>query len=64
VAGKLAAIVHDVGGYLRGVFGEVPADLVGVLGGAWKGWGFPIRQGAPVKRRAPNCAESRIKKRN
>jgi hypothetical protein len=34
-AGKALEIVHDVGGYLRGVFAEVPADLVGVAGGAW-----------------------------
>ena len=29
-AGKALEIVHDVGGYLRGVFAEVPADLVGL----------------------------------
>ena len=34
-AGKALEIVHDVSGYLRGVFAEVPADLVGVAGGAW-----------------------------
>lgn len=34
-AGKALEIVHDVGGYLRSVFAEVPADLVGVAGGAW-----------------------------
>jgi hypothetical protein len=33
--GKVADIAHDSGGYLRHVMGEVPADLVGVLGGAW-----------------------------
>jgi hypothetical protein len=33
--GQALEIVHDTGGYLRHVFGEVPADLVGVLGGAW-----------------------------
>jgi hypothetical protein len=33
--GKGLEIVHDTGGYLRNVFGEVPADLVGVCGGAW-----------------------------
>jgi hypothetical protein len=33
--GQALEIVHDTGGYLRQVFGEVPADLVGVLGGAW-----------------------------
>ena len=34
-AGKALQIVHDVGGYLRSVFAEVPADFVGVAGGAW-----------------------------
>jgi hypothetical protein len=34
-AGKVLEIAHDAGGYLRHVLGEVPADLVGVLGGAW-----------------------------
>jgi hypothetical protein len=34
-AGKALEIVHDVSGYLRSVFAEVPADLVGVAGGAW-----------------------------
>src|SRR5260221_13944382 len=34
-AGKGVAIVHDSGGYLRSVFADAPADLVGVLGGAW-----------------------------
>jgi hypothetical protein len=34
-AGKALEVVHDTGGYLRSVIGEVPADLVGVLGGAW-----------------------------
>jgi Abortive infection alpha len=33
--GKGLEIVHDTGGYLRRVFAEVPADLVGVVGGAW-----------------------------
>jgi hypothetical protein len=33
--GQALEIIHDTGGYLRGVFGDVPADLVGVLGGAW-----------------------------
>jgi hypothetical protein len=33
--GKGFDIVHDTGGYLRHVFGEAPADIVGVLGGAW-----------------------------
>jgi hypothetical protein len=33
--GQALEIIHDTGGYLRGVFGEVPTDLVGVLGGAW-----------------------------
>ena len=33
--GQALEIVHDTGGYLRHVFGEVPADVVGVLGGAW-----------------------------
>jgi hypothetical protein len=33
--GKALDIVHDTGSYLRDVIGEVPADLVGVLGGAW-----------------------------
>jgi Abortive infection alpha len=34
-AGKGLEIVHDTGGYLRGVFADLPADLVGVAGGAW-----------------------------
>jgi hypothetical protein len=34
-AGQALDVIHDTGGYLRHVFGEVPADLVGVLGGAW-----------------------------
>jgi len=34
-AGKALEIVHDAGGYLRRVIGDVPQDLVGVLGGAW-----------------------------
>jgi hypothetical protein len=34
-AGKALEIVHDTGRYLRQVFDEVPANLVGVLGGAW-----------------------------
>lgn len=34
-AGKGLDIVHDTGGYLRQVFGDVPTDLVGVVGGAW-----------------------------
>jgi hypothetical protein len=34
-AEKALDIVHDTGGYLRGVISDVPADLVGVLGGAW-----------------------------
>jgi hypothetical protein len=29
--GQALEIIHDTGGYLRGVFGDVPADLVGVL---------------------------------
>ena len=33
--GKALDIVHDTGGYLGRVFGDVPTDLVGVLGGAW-----------------------------
>jgi hypothetical protein len=33
--GQALEIAHDTGGYLRQVFGEVPTDLVGVLGGAW-----------------------------
>jgi hypothetical protein len=33
--GQALDVIHDTGGYLRHVFGEVPADLVGVLGGAW-----------------------------
>ena len=34
-AGKALDIVHDMGGYLNRVFGDVPGDLVGVVGGAW-----------------------------
>jgi Abortive infection alpha len=34
-AGKALEIVHDAGGYLRSVVADVPADLVGVVGGAW-----------------------------
>ena len=34
-AGKGLEIVHDTGGYLHGVFADLPADLVGVAGGAW-----------------------------
>jgi hypothetical protein len=34
-AGKALEIVHNTGGYLRRVFGDVPEDLVGVCGGAW-----------------------------
>src|SRR5271155_3893128 len=34
-AGQVLEIVHDAGGYLREVFGELPTDLVGVVGGAW-----------------------------
>src|ERR1700730_10105818 len=34
-AGKALEIVHAPGGYLARVFGNVPADLIGVLGGAW-----------------------------
>jgi hypothetical protein len=34
-AGKALEIVHDAGGYLGRVFADVPADLVGALGGAW-----------------------------
>jgi Abortive infection alpha len=33
--GRALEIVHDTGGYLRGVFADLPADLVGVGGGAW-----------------------------
>jgi hypothetical protein len=33
--GQAVEIIRDTGSYLRGVFGEVPTDLVGVLGGAW-----------------------------
>jgi hypothetical protein len=33
--GQAIDVIHDTGGYLRYVFCEVPADLVGVLGGAW-----------------------------
>jgi hypothetical protein len=34
-AGQALEIVHDTGGYLRQVFGNVPEDLVGACGGAW-----------------------------
>jgi hypothetical protein len=34
-AGRGLEIVYAAGGYLRHVFGEVPADVAGVLGGAW-----------------------------
>jgi hypothetical protein len=34
-AGKALDVVHDTGGYLRSVIAEVPADLVGLVGGAW-----------------------------
>jgi hypothetical protein len=34
-AGKALEIVHDVGSYLRDVFADLPADLVGVGGGGW-----------------------------
>src|SRR3977135_2900114 len=33
--GKMLDIVHDTGGYLGRVFADVPADLIGVIGGAW-----------------------------
>jgi hypothetical protein len=33
--GQALDVIHDTGGYLRGVFGDVPTDLIGVLGGAW-----------------------------
>jgi hypothetical protein len=33
-AGKALEIVHDTGGYLRSVFADLPADLVGIGGGA------------------------------
>ena len=33
--GKMLDIVHDTGGYLGRVFADVPADLIGVVGGAW-----------------------------
>jgi hypothetical protein len=32
---KALEVVHDAGGYLRHVLADVPADLIGVLGGAW-----------------------------
>jgi hypothetical protein len=34
-AGQALEIVHDTGGYLSRVFGNVPEDVVGVCGGAW-----------------------------
>lgn len=34
-SGKALDIVHDTGGYLRQLFGDVLTDLVGVVGGAW-----------------------------
>jgi hypothetical protein len=34
-AGQVAELVHDTGGYLSRVFGNVPEDIVGVCGGDW-----------------------------
>src|SRR5262245_20062278 len=56
--GKGLDIVHEMGGYLRHVFGEVPADLVGVLGGAWL-HEFHIRIRAKLRHRTEEILRER-----
>jgi hypothetical protein len=57
-AGQALEIVHDTGGYLRQVFGDVPGDLVNVVGGAWL-HEFSIRLRDKLRRRTEQILRER-----